>query len=220
MRRLLLLLALLIPLPALAQEEDSQLWLQANGSVPLEEDTRFTLETIARFSDDAGGFFHEEIGGLVTHMIGKRFEIAIGYRHVVDFDHGREKPDEERARQQITMTLGSGFGARLRMEERFREGEGEVGLRLRPQIRYTLPLGRGRNAPSLLATHEAFVNFNRTDWGQQRGIERLRQAVSLQVPLGQRLRGDIGYLNQYRFGRDGRRDLLEHAATFALTLTL
>ncbi|MEI9850648.1 MAG: hypothetical protein WDN24_07035 [Sphingomonas sp.] len=34
------------------------------------------------------------------------------------------------------------------------------------------------------------------------------------------MRGEIGYLNQYRFGRDGRRDQMDHAATFTLSFNV
>ncbi len=220
MRPVFLAGLLLAPTPALAQREDSQLWFQANGSVPVAEDTQVIVEAIGRFSDNAGGFAHNEIGGLLTHDAGDRFELAIGYRHVEDYEQGRTKPNEERLRQQVTMTVGHGFGIRFRLEERFHQRGREMGVRLRPQLRYTLPLGRAKDAPFVLATAESFVNFNATDWGQERGVERVRHTILVSLPLSSNLRGDVGYLNQYRFGRGAERDLMEHAATFALTLAL
>lgn len=221
MRRLALFVVLaLLPVPALAQDHDGQLWFQANGSVPVAQDTRFIVETIGRFSENAGGFAHTEIGGLLTHNAGDRFEFALGYRHVEGYDQGRTRPNEERLRQQVTMTVGSGFGIRFRLEERIHQRGGEMGVRLRPQLRYTLPLGQAKGAPFVLATAESFLNFNATQWGQDRGVERVRHTILVSVPLARDLRGDIGYLNQYRFGRGGDRDEMEHAATFALTLAL
>jgi hypothetical protein len=48
----------------------------------------------------------------------------------------------------------------------------------------------------------------------------MRNAVGISIPLGGRLRGEIGYLNQYRFGRDGRRDQMDHVATFTLNFNV
>ena len=180
-------------------------------------DAKVTLESIARFSDDAGGFFHAELGGIVTVPAARGIELGFGYRHVEERDHGGARPDEDRLRQQVTLALGGGFAARLRSEQRFHQSGGETGWRIRPQLRFTAPLGKG---VAFFAAHEDFVNLNATGWGQRRGYERMRNAAGLTVPLAPRLSGDLGYLNQYRFGRGGARDRMDHAATFSLTLAL
>ena len=48
----------------------------------------------------------------------------------------------------------------------------------------------------------------------------MRNAVGLSIPFSSRVRGEVGYLNQYRFGRDGRRDQMDHVATFTLSLNV
>src|ERR1044072_7651538 len=191
MRALLFTLLLLVPLPAMAQQTDEQLWLQTNAVTSLSENAKVTLEGVGRFSDRAGGFFHYEIGGMIGFTVAKGVELAGGYRHVQDYDHGAAKPGEERTRQQVTGALGGGLATPL----------GEKGV-------------------ALFANHEAFINLNTTAWGQARGYERMRNAVGVTVPLSKKLKGDVGYLNQYRFGRGGARDQMDHAATFALTLNL
>jgi hypothetical protein len=218
MRALLFTLLLLVPLPAMAQQTDEQLWLQTNAVTSLSENAKVTLEGVGRFSDRAGGFFHYEIGGMIGFTVAKGVELAGGYRHVQDYDHGAAKPGEERTRQQVTVALGGGFATRLRVEQRFQESGREVGLRIRPSLRFSLPLGE--KGVALFANHEAFINLNTTAWGQARGYERMRNAVGVTVPLSKKLKGDVGYLNQYRFGRGGARDQMDHAATFALTLNL
>ncbi|MBO9713206.1 DUF2490 domain-containing protein [Sphingomonas sp.] len=204
--------------PASAQQTDEQLWLASTGSAPLGDGMRVTVEAIARFSDRAAGFFHDEIGGSLSRTVAPGVELAIGYRHVDDYDHGRAKPNEERLRQFVTAQLGHGFTARLRFEERFQRGGSEVAFRMRPQLRFTLPLDR--HGLQLFATQEHFLNFNGTRWGVRSGYERMRNAVGLSIPLSPKLRGDLGYLNQYRFGRAGARDQMDHAATFSIALTL
>ena len=56
--------------------------------------------------------------------------------------------------------------------------------------------------------------------GQRGGNERVRNAGGLSIPLGAKLRGKVGYLNQYRFGRDGRRDQMDQVATFTLSFNV
>lgn len=212
MRCALLFLALLAPAAARAQQTDEQLWLGVNAT-HRDGDTAVTIEAIGRFSDSAGGFSHSEIGGIASVTASKGVDVGFGYRHVEDFDHGRTLPNEERLRQVISVTLGRGFLTRWRFEERFNSQGDEVGLRLRPQLRFTHQIAR--NGLAVFAAHESYFNFNTTPWGQRAGHERMRHTVGLTVPLLPRISADIGYLNQYRFGR-GSRDRMDHAATFVL----
>jgi hypothetical protein len=218
MRKLLFLGLLLVPLPAMAQQTDEQLWFQTNGSIELSGRDKLTLEAIGRFSDKADGFSHAEAGLLFTRKLTGGVELSFGYRHVADYDHGVALPNEERLRQMVLVPLGSGFGLRLRSEQRFHSSGGPVGFRLRPRIGYETRLGEG--GLKLFATQEHFLNLNTTVWGQRGGYERMRNAVGVSIPLGGKLRGEVGYLNQYRFGRDGRRDTMDHAATFTLNFNV
>jgi hypothetical protein len=218
MRPLLALPLLLAPLPAFAQQEDAQLWLQANASTEVAKGARVTVEAIGRFSDAAGGYSHDEFGGMATVQVAKGVEVSFGYRHVNDYVQGRAKPNEERLRQMVVVQLGGGFAGRLRFEQRFQASGTETAFRVRPQIRYTLPLGD--KGVQLFATQEHFLNFNDTRWGVRSGFERMRNAVGLTVPLSSSLKADVGYLNQYRLGRAGARDQMDHAATFTLNLSL
>lgn len=218
MRSILVALPLLFALPAQAQQTDHQLWLQANASVTVGARERITLESIGRFSDRADGFAHAEMGVLFTHTTEGGVELSIGYRHVEDWNRGVALPNEERLRQMVLVPLGSGFNGRLRFEQRFNSRGGEIGLRLRPRLGFDTPLGsRGFK---LFATQEHFVNLNTTGWGQRGGYERMRNAAGVSFPLGGGLRGEAGYLNQYRFGRDGRRDQMDHVLAFTLSLNV
>lgn len=204
--------------PSLAQQQDEQLWLQTNGSFTVGSDEKVTLEGIIRFGDAAEGLNHAETGILYTHTVAGGIELSFGYRHVEDWNKGVTLPNEERLRQMVMVPLGSGFNARLRFEQRFNNIAPEIGFRLRPRVGFEKPLGK--SGLKLFATQEHYLNFNNTDYGQRRGYERMRNAVGLSVPLGGKLRGEIGYLNQYRFGRDGRRDQMDHALTLTLNFNV
>ena len=217
-RHISVMIFVLAPAPVLAQQTDEQLWLQANATTSVSKDAEVTLESVSRVGDRAGGFYHAEIGGWVTFTVAKGVEVADGYRHVEDWDHGASLPNEERLRQQVAITLGGGFAVRVRGEQRFNSAGPQVGFRIRPQLRYSLPVG-GKGF-ALFVAHEDFFNLNTTGWGQRGGYERMRNTVGFTVPLSPRLKADIGYLNQYRFGRDGARDRMDHIATMSVSLTL
>lgn len=206
--------------PALAQQEDEQLWFQLNANVPLARNTRVTLEQITRFGDRPDGLYTTEFGALFGQKVSRQLELGFGYRHV-GFYNGNRNRDEDRFRQQVVGTFGR-FSTRLRLDERFHPEGKEVGFRLRPLIRYNLPLGRplGLKATALFVSHESFFLPNSTRWGQRRGYERMRNWVGVMVPVSSRMSADLSYLNQYRFARGGARAQMDHALSVQLTINL
>jgi hypothetical protein len=209
-------IALAAPVPALAQQQDEQLWEQLNVVLPVAKGVRVTAEQIARTSDRQEGIYTTEYGVLVGVQIAKGVELGVGYRHV-GFFNANTAADEERIRQQIVIARGR-LAGRLRLDERFNPGGDEIGFRLRPLVRYNLPLGRSR--VSLFGSHESFILPNSTVWGQRAGYERMRNIVGFNVPIGKALSADIGYLNQYRLARGGARAQMDHALSLQLTVNL
>ncbi|WP_010544461.1 DUF2490 domain-containing protein [Sphingomonas elodea] len=209
------LLILGVP-PAWAQQEDGQLWEQVNVVAPITPTVRLTLEQIARGSDRQGGIYTTEYGGILGWQIAKGVEIGAGYRRV-GFHNRNLAADEDRLRQHIVVTSGR-FAGRLRLDERLSTVGRGIGLRLRPLLRYNLPLGRPRLA--LFASHESFLLLNTTSWGQRAGYERMRNILGLAVPFGKGVNADIGYLNQYRLARNGARAQMDHALSVQLTVNL
>lgn len=210
------LAGLLPATPAMAQQQDVQAWEQLNVVLPVARRVRLTAEQIARTSDRQHGIYTTEYGVLVGIQIAKGVELGVGYRHV-GFFNGNTAADEERIRQQIVVSHGR-FAGRLRLDERFHPDGREIGFRLRPLIRYNLPIRRSRL--SLFASHESFILPNSTAWGQKAGYERMRNIAGVNVPIGKALNADIGYLNQYRLGRGGARPQMDHALTMQLTVNL
>lgn len=218
MSRLLLTMAALLLAPAAAHAqtvEDTQFWLQTNGNVPLADGTRLTLEGIARFSDRNDGLFHTEIGGIVSHKLSNHVEIGVGYRHVAGHG-GNAADDEDRLRQHIVLTYGR-FTGRLRIDERFHPDGPQIGVRIRPLVRYNHPVGED---VSLFASHESFFMANTTRWGQRACYDRMRNVVGVTLQIAKNLSSDIGYLNQYRFARNDDNAQMDHALSLQLSLTL
>jgi hypothetical protein len=156
------------------------------------------------------------LGGLLSLPVARGIELGAGYRRV-GFHNGNGAPDEDRLRQQVVGTFAP-FSLRFRVDERFSRRGSEIGFRLRPLVRVNHRLGTGK--PVIFASHESFVLPNRTGWGQQRGYERMRNMVGLNVSILHGVAADLGYLNQYRFGRRGTRAQMDHALSLQLTVNL
>lgn len=216
LRASLALPLLIIACPALAQQQDQQLWLQLNTVVPLDADTRVTLEQIARFSDRQDGLYTTEFGALVGQKVSKHFELGFGYRHV-GFYNGNTAADEDRFRQQVLGSFGR-LSTRFRIDERLHPDGNEIGFRLRPLVRYNQPIGQ--KGLAIFVSHESFFLANNTKWGQRRGYERMRNWLGLVVPISKTMSADIAYLNQYRFARGGARAQSENALNLQLTINL
>lgn len=203
--------------PALAQQQDRQLWLQVNTNVPIADDVRLTLEQIARTSDRQGGLYQTEFGGLLALRVARGVEIGVGYR-AVGAHNRNSAADEDRFRQQVVATFGP-VTTRLRVDERFSEGGSETGFRVRPLVRYNHRLNPGGGV-ALFVSHESFFLPNGTRWGQRRGYERMRNIAGVTLPIGRAVSADVGYLNQYRLPRGGARAQMDHALTMQLTINL
>ncbi len=215
MRALILGIALSAGIPATAycQQVDAQAWLQVNAKLKVDDHWSGTVEAIARASDRQDGIYTTEIGLLAAYKPSDKVELGFGYRHV-GFYNGNTGADEDRFRQHIVLTLGR-VTTRLRVDERFHPGGREIGFRIRPLVRYNLPIG-GKH--TLFVSHEDIILANTTRWGQRAGWERMRNIAGVTLPLGSKSNIELGYLNQYRFGRFGARAQMDHAFNVQLNL--
>lgn len=206
----------LVAAPASAARHDTQGWEQLNLTVPILPRFRVTLEQIARTSDRQGGIYTTEYGALFGYQVAKGVELGFGYRRV-GFHNLNTAATEDRIRQQVVVSRGR-FAGRLRLDERFNPRGDEIGFRIRPLVRYNLPLGPERVA--LFASHESFFLPNTTSWGQHAGYERMRNIVGVTFPIGKAVAADLGYLNQYRFARGRAQAQMDHALSLQLNVNL
>ena len=191
---------LLAALPSVAEADDGQVWLSANARGPIAGRVELGVETIERFGRDGEGGLYESEN---VAMLGFRFDratLAAGYVRDIAY-HGAGATIEQRARQDFSVdhlaTIGGlVIGARLRAEERWRDGSSGTGVRIRPFVRLTLPVTGKLN---LLASHESFVNLG-GGAGQRGGYDRAREVLGVGVPMTKRVRVEIGYLNQWTRG--------------------
>ena len=224
MKRTLLLAALsaaLAPQAALARS-DFQQWATASVSVKASDSIRIQNELVARFSDDRNGLYELENSLLVGFKVNDKITAWAGYVHNPNYNAGDFTVMERRAREQITFDNIAKFGkaslsARVRLEQRWREGIDGTGWRMRPYLKVGIPLG-GKSGPTLNLTNETFVNLNTVSFQSQDGLDRMRSAASLSFPVSKTLKLEAGYLNQHRFVRNGP-DNDDHALTGTVSLS-
>jgi hypothetical protein len=204
--------------PAAAAEPDAQLWTQTTLEAGVGDGFTIGGHVIARFSDEEGGIVQAQYGVDADRRVAGGLRLGIGYSYVPSFEDGRVATREHRIRQQALVDLGEVAGGalamRLRLEQRWRDDGDDLKLRFRPRVTWTRPVGPDGLAVRLM--HESFYNVNETDWGGESRYDRMRNQVALRRDFGPVVTGEIGYLNQYRFGR-GEEDTVDHALTLSLT---
>ena len=206
---------------ASAAVSDEQVWTQVSANVKLSDRWRLSQEFVGRFSDRRQGLYEIESNTLLGYKINKVVTVWAGYTHAPNYFDGDFTVMERRAREQVTFDgfaqLGGGkLSGRMRMEQRWRHGVEETGWRLRPYLKWSLPL---KNKVALNLSNETFVNLNETPFQSRTGIDRMRNLITVSAPLAKTLTGEVGYMNQHGFVRGGE-DTSDNIAYFALSFSL
>lgn len=205
---------------AVAQtRQDSGTWLAAFGNGKfdrLEEGSplRWWFDTHYRMTDDANGFNQSVIRPGLGYALNQDHVLWSGYAWVRTEPVGLgEVFDEHRFWQQWTFAPSFNrwsFIHRSRLEERWLEAGDDVGLRWRQFARAQYNL---TDTPqwSLIAWDEVFFHLNDTDWGTRAGFDQNRAflGVGFKRSPEDRVRFEIGYLNQFLYRRGGT-DLMNH----------
>jgi hypothetical protein len=217
-----ILFAAALALPGAASaKSDSQLWTTASATVKLSDRWRLSQEFTGRFSDNRNGLYEIESNTLLGYKLNKTVTLWAGYTHDPQYAGGDFTVMEHRAREQITFDNIAKIGtaklsARIRTEQRWREGLDGTGWRLRPYAKLSVPL-KGKVALNL--SSEPFLNLNRTSFQGRTGLDRVRNLVAISAPLAKGLSGEVGYMNQHGFVRGGP-DTSDNIAYFAVGLSL
>jgi len=219
-RFLVFLVALTVPAAAAAATDD-QAWSTTTVNVKLTDHWRLSEEVVARFSDNRNGLYEIESNTLLGYKLNKVVTVWAGYTHDPQYSAGDFTRMEHRAREQITFDgfakLAAGkFNGRIRLEQRWREGLDGTGWRLRPYLKYSLPV-KGKVAFNVSA--EPFFNLNTTTFQAKSGLDRIRNLVTISAPFSKTLSGEVGYMNQHGFVSGGP-DTSDNIAYFAFSLNL
>lgn len=213
--------AAIVPSVAHASE-DEQLWTTANATVKLSDHWRLSQEVVARFSNDRDGLYEVESNTLLGYKINKTVTLWAGYTHDPQYVGGDFTVMEHRGRQQVTFDNIAKIGrasisARMRMEERWRDGVDGTAWRLRPYVKVTIPFQEGRKT-ALVLSHESFFDLNKTGFQRVQGEERMRNLIAVTTPLAKNINAEIGYLHQHGF-RPGADDSNDNVASFSLSFS-
>jgi len=217
-----LALILVVGMPATASaRSDNQLWTNAAATVKLGDRWRLSEEGTVRFSDNRNGLYELEVNSLLGYRLNKVVTVWAGYTHNPQYSGGDFTVMEHRAREQVTFDgfakLGKGkLNGRIRFEQRWRENVDGAGWRVRPYLKYSLPIA-GKTALNL--STEPFFNLNTTPFQRRTGLDRVRNLVTISTPLTKALTGELGYMNQHGFVR-GAPDTSDNIAYFGLGLSL
>ena len=226
MSRTIILAAALLPAgvaqPALAAT-DSQVWTTQVVNVKLGDKWRLQEELVERFSDARNGLYEIEANTLLGYRLSQAVTVWGGYTHDPQYSGGSFTVMEHRIREQVVfdnvVKLGSGkLSFRLRGEERWRTNIAGTGWRVRPYVKYALPLAKGSKT-ALVLSAEPWFNLNTTPFQKQSGLDRIRSLIAISTPISKKLSAEIGYLNQHGFVRGGP-DTSDHVASFSLSLSL
>lgn len=202
--------------------EDEQLWTTASATVKLDDHWRLSQEIVARFSDDRKGLYEIESNMLAGYKLSKAVTIWAGYTHDPQYAGGDFTVMEHRGRQQVTFDNIAKIGrisisARMRMEERWRDGVDGTAWRLRPYVKLVMPFREGGKT-ALVLSHESFFDLNKTNFQRVQGEERMRNMIAITTPVAKNVNAEIGYLHQHGFRPDAD-DSNDNVASFSMSFS-
>lgn len=218
LRHLLLSAAMLgATTPALATEDDANVWLGQFATINATEKVYVRLEAQERFTNDAERLGQLLLRSLVAYRLNDKVNAGVGYAFVLTDPVGPVELNEHRYYQELNIRLidrdGITLDSRTRLEQRtFEEREG-TSWRLRNFVQLRVPVSENNK---IVAYTEPFIDLNETDV-QRGGLSIWRNFVGVSIPLAKGIEVVPGYLNQLVF-RDGQ-DRSDHTANVNLFMT-
>lgn len=188
------------PCVAHAAEEETQLWLMFDASMPIDQRTDLTLLAMPRFRDSARGQDQLILRAAVDHDLNDTISIGSGLTYVIG-------PESFRPFQQVELSQGS-FKIRFRLEEITGTDVDRVGLRERIQLRYKLKLDADTSATF---AGEWIDSVRSEDRDKLPARDQWRGVVSVKHDFGEHLHAGVGYTVIAAPARDHRPTRIIHA---------
>lgn len=196
--------------PALARDEDGELWFNPAFVKSIDERTSVELETAQRLRQDPRGDTY-------FARLWLNREDGEGREWSVGVERRWNGPDEREVR--LLQQVGYAWGPlefRTRLEQRFVDLNPQTGVRLRQRIGATVPLTDGDDGWALTGEAEVFATLRSTEPDGQTGLTGLRTFVGFERSYG-RYDVTLGYLRQQDI-RDSAEDRVGHAPFVGLTV--
>ncbi len=201
--------SILVAQPALAADEDGEIWFGPSFATDIDDDTSVELQTAQRFRDQSRGRADTYYArGWVHQKIADNFTLS----GAAEYRINDEGDDEVRVIQQIGAKQGI-LRARLRLEERFIESNGgRMGFRIRPRVGVRVPLN---DALTASADGELFYTARATSDGGSTGLTGVETRVGFTYDFSGNFTLGVKYLRAQSL-RDNRPDKVSHAPLFEL----
>lgn len=196
-------------------EQDGQLWAGLNASVGLGESVRAGLLVQTRQRDDMGELERVLVRPALSLRLNEWLALSVGYdAHLI---RDPNELDEHRIWQQAllgTPIRGFDVDHRFRLEQRFGDPVEDPSIRLRYLLGVTSPeLGAGLRG---VLREELFLNFDRRDPTDRRGLGENRAFAGLKRAFGEHHAVELGYQVQLlRF--KGAENALNHTLLVGLS---
>lgn len=201
------LCAATIATPAIAQDEDFNVWTGQFATINVDDADKIfvRLEAQERFTNDADRLGQLLLRPAAGYRISDTVSVVGGYAYILTNPPGPAETNEHRIFQELNVRLlrtesGVTLDSRTRFEQRLFEEDSETGLRLRQFIQLRVPVSETNK---LVAYTEPFIGLNETPL-QRGGLGLWRNFVGVSVPVAKGVEIVPGYLNQYvvRTGED------------------
>jgi hypothetical protein len=157
------------------------------------------LDGQLRFRDDVGGYSNTLIRPGLGWAFSEQGSLLAGYTYIHSTPVAGPSFNEHQAWQQFQWSEPSGLFSRLwrtRLEQRFRDGSDDVGVRLRQLFRTSIPIREGSSL-SIVGHDEVFFHLNDTDWGAKTGFDQNRFFIGFGWQASKKIALELGYMNFY-----------------------
>ena len=194
-----------------AMDEDSRLWQAFIAEGNITKDVRWYAEVQARWKDDVKNFDQGFLRPALNFALSEKASLWLGYAYA-DTKVANGHTHEDRWWQQfqyVSKYNDITWLTRSRLEQRHLDSGDSASYRFRQQIRASLPIN-GRNDLSYLVWDEVFWNVNDSQWAGSEGFNQNRLFTGLMWKYTESSRLEIGYLNQFINGTNGRTDQMNH----------
>ena len=188
------LLALSALRPACAYDTDSQAWAQFILNGKFKNGVRLYAEIQARQGENYHQFSQFLFRPAVGYQVTPKLSLWVGYGWTPTFIPNFKS--ENRLYEQLLLEDSVGrfsLTNRVRLEERDIEGAGGTSLRLRHQLRVSLPLDSHRRW-SAVGFNEVYYNLNSTGSGPQAGVDQDRVYGGASYGVNPHTKIDVGYV--------------------------
>lgn len=197
--------------PSEAVEEDLRLWQSVIAEGYINQDLRWYAEIQGRWKDDIKHFDQALLRPAINYALSDKSTLWFGYSYV-DTKTATGHTYEDRWWQQFQYVSKHNdvtWLSRTRLEQRNLDHGDSTSNRVRQQLRASWPINGADNL-SYLVWDEFFWNMNDTRWAGDSGFNQNRLFTGIMWKYTNKSRLEIGYLNQYINGNNGKPDQLNH----------